>query len=55
MRTNSVFIAHVAEAIGSPLGGGRGRRSFREPGKPSQASTATDQGQNPRSRDYRSS
>ena len=27
MRTNSIFIAHVAEAIGSPLGGGRGRRS----------------------------
>ena len=23
MRTNSIFIAHVAEAIGSPLGGGR--------------------------------
>ena len=27
MRTNSIFIAHVAEAIGSPLGGGRGWRS----------------------------
>src|ERR1700733_6599607 len=27
MRTNSIFIAHVTEAIGSPLGGGRGRRS----------------------------
>jgi hypothetical protein len=27
MRTNSIFMAHVAEAIGSPLGGGRGRRS----------------------------
>jgi len=23
MRTNSIFIAHVAEAIGSPLGCGR--------------------------------
>jgi hypothetical protein len=27
MRTNSIFIAHVAEAISSPLGDGRGRRS----------------------------
>ena len=27
MRRNSIFIAHVTEAIDSPLGGGRGRRS----------------------------
>jgi hypothetical protein len=34
MRTNSIFIAHVAQAIGSPLGGGRGRRSGLPPGLP---------------------
>jgi hypothetical protein len=43
MRTNSIFIAHVAEAIGSPLGGGPGRRSELPRGHPHGPVRDTDQ------------
>jgi hypothetical protein len=43
MRTNSIFIAHVAEAIGSPLGRGRGRRSGLPRGHPHGPVRDTDQ------------